>query len=75
MHNHLDFGEPKITLHEIMDKNYKTEPRTLRKKMFNNGFNSEYGASGIYNYEKAVKHCWHFKKIRFWLTGKITTIL
>ena len=33
--------------------------------MFNNGFNSGYGASGIYNYKKGVKHCWHFKKLDF----------
>ena len=66
LHSFMNFNEPQITFHEIIDKIYNTEPQTLREKeMFIKGFFMGDGSSGIYNYKSGIKYCWHLNNLDF----------
>ena len=72
LHNHMNFGESKITFDEIINKIYNIEPTTLKEKeMFVKGFFLGDGSSGIYKYKSGVKYCWHLNNLNFNIIEKL----
>ena len=72
LHNHINFGESKITLDELIDKIYNIETETLEeKRRFVEGFFLGDGSSGIYRYPSGIKFCWHLNSLDFNLIEKL----